>query len=80
MEISDKGKTWDKTQTCEFDTLDIASYPYSVLQESTLWQAGNGNLPAVCRVASQFFPAFPGTVISSEKFRPLRTNGALSFT
>jgi len=60
MEISDKGKTWDKTQTCEFDTLDIASYPCSVLQESTLWQSGNGNLLAVCRVtARSFSPLFP---------------------
>ena len=50
---ADRGETWDKTQTCEFDTLDIARYPYSVLQEATLSQARNGDLLAVCRVASR---------------------------
>jgi hypothetical protein len=64
---TDKGETWDKTQTCEFDTLDIATYPGSVLQEATLLQAPNGDLLAVCRVASKFFPILPGTTIPKEK-------------
>jgi len=64
---TDKGESWDKTQVCEFDTLNIAAYPYSVFQEATLWQAPNGDLLAVCRVTSSFFPALPGTTIPKEQ-------------
>ena len=56
----DKGKTWDRTLTSNFDTLDSASYPYAVLQESTLWEAPDGQLLAVARVGSKAFPALKG--------------------
>ena len=38
-----------------------------MLQEATLLQARNGDLLAVCRVSSKFFPALPGTTIPKEK-------------
>ena len=56
----DKGITWDKTQTCNFDTLDHANYAWAVLQESTLWQAPDGQLLAVCRVSSKSYPPLQG--------------------
>ena len=59
----DQGRTWVKTQTCNFDTLDIASYRYSVLQEATLSEAPNGQLLALCRVSSKVFPPLEGTEI-----------------
>ena len=62
----DKGVTWDKTLTCNFDTVDSANYPWAVLQEATLWQAPDGQLLAVCRVSSKAFPALEGTDIPQE--------------
>ena len=57
----DHGETWDRTLTCNFDTVDIANYRWSVLQEATLWQAPNGQLLALCRVNSKELPALVGT-------------------
>ena len=63
----DKGKTWDKTLKCTYPGFkQHAKYPWPILQESVYWQARNGNLLVLCRIAPKYFPALPGTKIPQE--------------
>jgi len=59
----DGGQTWDKSLTGSYTGPDVAKYPYSIHNEVFLWQADNGDILSVKRVASKFYPPISGTQI-----------------
>lgn len=59
----DKGKSWDKAWAGKFHGVDQSKLPYSIHSEAFYWQALNGDILAVCRVAPRYFPPLPGTEI-----------------
>ena len=59
----DNGQNWDKSLAGSYTGPDVAKYPYSIHNEVFLWQAPNGDILSVKRVASKFYPAIPNTQI-----------------
>ena len=59
----DRGKTWDTRLAENYSGPDIAKYPYSIHNESYLWQVPCGDILAVKRVASKFYPPIANTEI-----------------
>ena len=60
------GQNWDKSLAGSYTGPDVAKYPYSIHNEAFLWQAPNGEILSVKRVASKFYPAIPNTQIPQE--------------
>lgn len=62
----DKGVTWQLAEACEFELFenekDKKKLRYSILEEAIFWEAGNGDMLALCRVDPNVFPPLPGTI------------------
>ena len=63
----DGGKTWDRSLECSFDGKGLVKAPSGIawwpdgLGEVVFWQARNGDLLGIFRVAPDCFPPIPGT-------------------
>lgn len=62
----DRGQTWDKSQTCEFDKIDKSKLWWPFHAETVFWQTRSGDLLALARVDPRVFPALPETQIPKE--------------